>query len=553
MNRKALLTWVKKHIVICAGSLICIVAGAMVVLHLFGMINDIPTAVDVLIAILGGAVTLYGAIMRDIRNRKYNFKESAIYMNKHYPIVARYATEIEDRRFKGERDGYASSYTVCDKSWVPDKPIEFSKIKVRLERELYDTYDTVTDGGSVNPIDITPETELELERGNTMNRSPKDVQELLNRLYDRGNAILPYRFKTFAQNVQLINGRNVIPYPSFALTQIKTGKDEVEMTIRMGSYDDFYNTCVFSSYELTHDIFVNGDQKTLLDISDDKVSGERNERGERIFRDDKKLLYRKAIDTMKFDNRFASIGINTLTILKNLPDIDYNNKDAVRDLLDKDKRVKEGYAKGDFLLMHIRGNDVAEGPGLYHVVPAGSYQPTEIKKVEDGVCKTQYINLDPTSTVIKEFAEEVLKEGGSNDLISREWIQDIYSKMEHELYFLGVALEPVNLKTEVLSVLIIDVEKTNCADVNIIESILQFNENVEGKIKLLPLKRKYIDQYKDNVKTAPAGRAILSLFTDKKYVFDDGEMTLLERWSDKDRAVRKVKDHPFFPEDRKND
>lgn len=513
MNRKPTFeVWVKGHIFVCAGFLLLLVSSFLVVLHVIGLIDGLTSAVDIFIAIIGGIFTLYGSFLKSIEDKKENFKESAIYMYKHYPIVARYAIEIEDRRFKGNRDGKASNYTICDEKWIANKPIPFDKISVKLERKCFDSFDIITDGqDDESPIDLVPGKEIVLKRGVAKEESPSPA----SMLYKRGKAILPYGTKSFAQNVQLINGHNVIPFPSLALTEIEID-DEVRMTVRLGDYDDFYNTCAFSLYELTHDVFVNGNHKDLVNL----------------LGREKKLLYRKAIDPMSFDNRFAAIGINTLVILKNVP-LDYRNEEV----LDDEKRIKNGCDKADFFLIHIRGDKVAEGPGLYHVVPAGSYQPTEIKKNGE----TAYKNTDPTSTVMKEFAEEVLKVGGSNDLISEGWIETIKEKLVYELYFLGIALEPVNLKVEMLSLMVIDVSETNCEDVNIIESIRHFDEQVEGKIKMFPLETQYIEQFKDNLKTAPAGRAIFSLFTEKDYNHNGKSTKLLEYW--KNNVPKKLKDN----------
>ena len=508
-------SWATGHVYFCAGVLLLLLSGTLGILVAVGVIDGLIAAVDIFIAIIGGVFTLYGSFLKNVENKRSNFKESFIYMNKHYPIVARYAAEIENKRFKGECDDIVSEYTVCDRKWIPGKPMEFSDIHVRLERRCYDSPDRVTDGTKGDdPIDTSVAERITLERGTNTDRKPAHI-DMLDKQW---RALLPYRTKTFAQNVQLITGRNVIPYPSLALTAIEVKDDSVEMTVEMGNYDDFYNTCVFLLYELTHDVFVNGNQKVLVDL---KGNG-------------KQLRYRKKIDTRSFDNRFASIGINTLTILKNVP-VDYLDRDAIKKDKDRDekdrmfdegKHVRKDCDKRDYFIMHIRGNDVAEGPGLYHVVPAGSYQPTEIKEGQ----KTVYRNMDPASTVIKEFAEEVLKEGGSNDLVSEGWLNAIREKMVHKLYFLGIALEPVNLKTEMLSVLVIDVEKTNCSEVNIIESIFHFEEDVEGKIKLMPLEKMYFDQFSDNLRTAPAGKAILGLFTAENRYDLGGCASLLEFW-----------------------
>lgn len=222
-------------------------------------------------------------------------------------------------------------------------------------------------------------------------------------------------------------------------------------------------------------------------------------------------------EVLNLENRACAIGINTLTLI----------------------RLSDG-PDGLFFLMHQRGNNVAEGIGAIHVVPAGSFQP--------------FTSLGPTaepklsSTVYREFCEEVLRTSHMKELSSEEYLRnnEAYKFLQEkdesnankpisQLYFLGMGLEPYNTKMEILSLLYIDLRNSfkdftdllkmgkkknlnNPGDAPLFNSPREqlergFEEMLgdEGEIILHTFKKATLEQYFGHIKITPSAREIMRI------------------------------------------
>ena len=133
--------------------------------------------------------------------------------------------------------------------------------------------------------------------------------------------------------------------------------------------------------------------------------------------------------------------------------------------------------------------------------------------------------IEPIKTVIKEFAEELLDKEGYGDLASEELL-DIFNKgLCADCLYLGVGLEPLNLKTEMLACLIVDVSRSSilnhCKNGEQLKTFL--STNYEGDLIFAPFEKMYVDQYKDTYHTIPACRTILNIVA--------GDQTKIDRYS----------------------
>jgi hypothetical protein len=115
-----------------------------------------------------------------------------------------------------------------------------------------------------------------------------------------------------------------------------------------------------------------------------------------------------------------------------------------------------------YLLLNQRAPDLAEAPGLTHVIPAATFQPNQ---PDDHLHRDEF---SFTENIIREFAEELLGQPDRRDDASRFLnIQDMYTQdgarfrtlvRERdvcELLYLGMVIDPLSLKPEVLTVLMI--------------------------------------------------------------------------------------------------
>ena len=222
-------------------------------------------------------------------------------------------------------------------------------------------------------------------------------------------------------------------------------------------------------------------------------------------------------EVLNLENRACGIGVNTLTLI----------------------RLADG-EEGLYFLMHQRGKNVAEGIGAVHVVPAGSFQP--------------FTSFTPgptpklSSTVYREFCEEVLRTSHMKELSSEEYLinNEAYKFLQEkdesnankpisQLYFLGMGLEPYNTKMEILSLLYIDLRNRFKEFTDLLKmgkKKTQNNPGVaplfnspreqlergfeemlgdEGEIILHTFKKATLEQYFGHIKITPSAREIMRI------------------------------------------
>lgn len=296
---------------------------------------------------------------------------------------------------------------------------------------------------------------------------------------------LPTRKNRYAENAKLHCGLNLQNLPAYALANVRIdnsadiskGEKRIALDIIKGRYFDFYDTCSVLEAEMAYWRCIK----------------------KKKFPNFKKLKLRNTNgDLLNFKSRFAAIGVNALTVLKNV---------EVGSVADK-----------NYFLLHQRsGTSVAEGRGKLHVIPAGSYQPsgTEIPVYPE----TEDYTLG--STVIREFYEELfskpeLENAQRGKIISAQQLTEI------NVYFLGLCFEPLNTKIEILACIEIDVSAKespfgDAKSVSAIES--KIKANYEGKVKLQPLDYVHVQQYCDDPRSTPSFAQIMRIVLDNPTSF----------------------------------
>jgi len=302
---------------------------------------------------------------------------------------------------------------------------------------------------------------------------------------------LPYPRDGYALNLKYASERNLTLFNGalFALESVSgtvnesaklnsvTAKSVTPFTlnVKIGGYFDFLNTCecllneVYSSCEIKHKKF----PEKLPAFSRLSVLPCRA----------------KVRDIFDFSNRFAGIGINSVTIFHNL-------------LNDKGERTS-------YVLLHNRSKNVVEGRGAIHVVPAGSYQPI----VGLGAENQASINTDMKNTVYSEFAQELLGQNEITYLNVENYKQN--NKLNWDIQFLGLGIEPLNTKIEVLTSIIIDMaqeENKILFKTTTLEGITNFFDNsYEGNLLIEELSRFTLTKYLNDPRMTPPGKEILSI------------------------------------------
>lgn len=285
---------------------------------------------------------------------------------------------------------------------------------------------------------------------------------------------LPRPREGYAENAKFHCDVNLMNLPLYGLGGVHvTGSGtEKQMTLDIikGRYYDFYDTCEILAAEM---------------------ACQRRIRPNRRPSSGKLPLRDRTHNLFDFTNRFAGIGINVLTILQNVLD--------------------ENGVPGNYFLLHKRSaNGVAEGCNSYHVVPAGSYQPATVEFPETVDAADKNLN----STVVREFGEELLGVEEFSALFNSELVTT-YSEVP-TASLIGVGLDPLNTKTEIMGCLVLDVRQTPLFEGKQCAADIQahLTETYEGAVTLKELSRAMIKQFRDNPMSIPAFRQILTVVYD---------------------------------------
>ena len=294
---------------------------------------------------------------------------------------------------------------------------------------------------------------------------------------------LPYPWDGYVSNKKTVQAGKSLMFNGrlFALEGMHgdASRGDLAVTVKTGGYFDFLNTCEYLVHEMAH------------------------ARRVRRKRPPKRLhpfcgLYNRhrQADILDLSNRFAGIGINTATLLYNV-------------------ELEDGTMES-FILMHQRSNRVAEGIGALHVIPAGSYQPVGLELKSD-------FNRQMVNTVYREFGEELLGVKEFYHLGDEDLLDPKYRRWD--VLFLGMGIEPLNTKIEVLTAMQIDMDDPDNREMfgghHTLEGLQKFfHTNYEGSLILVPLNGPNLRQYQRDPRTTPPGKEILSIILEHEAFFD---------------------------------
>lgn len=204
------------------------------------------------------------------------------------------------------------------------------------------------------------------------------------------------------------------------------------------------------------------------------------------------------IDILDLTNRHAGIGINCLTIIKNV------------------RKRTDSSQKRNYLLLHVRNDKIMESPNKIHVVPAGSYQP--ISTLGSFNNEIDEFNSKMINTVYREFCEEILNTNHMNEINSYKLLSESndykFCERFYKVYYLGAGLEPYNTKMEVLALGIIDFDDIiEAQDEDIVQVFLD-----EHKIEILSNEQK--DKKKNKTVLTDSDKKEMSKTIDSKVNLD---------------------------------
>lgn len=199
----------------------------------------------------------------------------------------------------------------------------------------------------------------------------------------------------------------------------------------------------------------------------------------------RKCSYRELLgDPFKLTNRVASLGVLTLTL-------------------------KHGKTGTKFLL-HKRTADVVLGAGLFHVIPAGEFTPSDVS------LEAIQEDLSIWRNIVREYAEELLGREDAQGHGGRRIDYDNSSPYKElaqaassgalKISVLGLGLDPLTWKPELLTVAVFDGEAFDLA----------FGERITGNfegtvIEDIPYTEENVHHYTSSANTRLGAKACLLL------------------------------------------
>ena len=292
---------------------------------------------------------------------------------------------------------------------------------------------------------------------------------------------LPYPREGYAANKKDILSNSLLFNGKLFALEDWSGdiaQGDLKVTVKNGGYFDFLNTCEYLVYEMAHARRVRRKRPPFDLMSFSPLPNRARQ-----------------AHILDLSNRFAGIGINNATLLYNV-------------------ELEDG-RRENYILMHHRSGRVAEGIGALHVIPAGSYQPVGLELRSD-------FNRNMANTVYREFGEELLGIDELFHLGDETLLDDRFRRWE--VLFLGMGIEPLNTKIEVLTAMQIDMSDPETRAMFGGKYTLDglrtfFRTNYEGDLILVPLHGANLRQYQRDPRTTPPGKEILSILLDHEGYF----------------------------------
>lgn len=203
-------------------------------------------------------------------------------------------------------------------------------------------------------------------------------------------------------------------------------------------------------------------------------------------------------DILDLESKASVPGINTLTIFKN-----YH---------------PHGQEPRGYFLLHRRSSKTVQAGGTLHVVPSGQHQPSQAHYGRDE-------DVSIWRTMVREFCEEIygvpeahsLRISPGDQLVSqpfRKIVDPIFRSGAARSFLLGVGLDPVTAKAEILVVTVVDFYKVDRLGA---DHLRKLNPNWEGNVRPFALTKAQVRTQLNldrsfDLKWLPAGKACLSQF-----------------------------------------
>jgi len=278
--------------------------------------------------------------------------------------------------------------------------------------------------------------------------------------------------------LRIWNGR------TYRLVDVETDQDQISLHFTLGWYVDYVETCEALTWELGESL------KHLIRRLTGTGSGKELLKDSKVIKESQ-LRRRERIQLFDLKNRSAAVGINTLTI------------------------IGTGNREEDIFLIHKRAEETVEAIGAEHVVPAGTFQPLN---QNDAFHKVEF---SLRRNVMREFGEELLNNENKKEELNRDLgaidpdapfsedpelqrLKELFDMPAIRLFFLGIALDCVTTKPEILTVLLVNRENLKSIRGKPIS-------NWEGHHESVSFSKEQLREWMSHDVMLPAGAGCLAL------------------------------------------
>lgn len=258
-----------------------------------------------------------------------------------------------------------------------------------------------------------------------------------------------------------------------------------------GRYYDYLNSCEYLGFELVTAIAKDPAIKSRLNQGGKNSI---NEVVDVLLANPSYLPMRNRSELFDFSARSTAFGTATLTIIK------------------RSKRLAQ-------FVMNRRSHKLSETPGLLHVIPAGTFQ----SNFPDDRFHAQEFSF--RENIIREFIEELIDDqqlrGNPHQVFSRDdmfneigraFRKVVYESNNMDLLYLGTVIDPINLKPEILTVLIVHEAYLRLICGEVLTPSWETEGETEGEgIELHDFSQRTISSLLSNNLLVPTGKAHLSL------------------------------------------
>lgn len=275
-----------------------------------------------------------------------------------------------------------------------------------------------------------------------------------------------------------INIQNNLTY---RLTNVQASDKGITAMFNNGWYEEYIETCEALTWELGQALLSTSGKSAPKRLTSQKILDEIKPH----------LSRRTSVSPFDMDSRSMTPGINTLTVV-----------------------VTPKLNTMTFLMHHRgggKGKGLAEAIGTWHIVPAGTFQPLSKNDTY------RHIEFSIWRNILREFGEELLDkeelirqeslldpEAPFRDDEDLEYLYKIFESGGVDIRFLGLALDCVTLKPEILTLLIIDGNR-------LASRWKELSDNWEGAHQIIPFDRENLTKWLQEPKLLPAAAGCIAL------------------------------------------